>query len=73
MLRGVAHLLLPGVNYNTIIGLLGDHLCKLLLEGSADLTLEENKLLFDIVLIILMKVVVLFDITKSPHKKESFT
>ena len=26
MLRGVADLLFPGVNYNNIIGLLGDHL-----------------------------------------------
>ena len=49
MLRNITGLTFPGVNYNTVIGLLGDHLCKILLEGSADLTLEENKLLFEIV------------------------
>ena len=68
MLRNITVLLFPGINFNTVIGLLGDHLCKILLEGSADLTLEENKLLFAIVLTTLMKVVILFDTTMSPHK-----
>ena len=66
MLRSVAGLLFPRVNtINTIIGLLGDHQCKLL-EGSAELTLEENKLLFDMVFNYIDETVV--DITKSPHK-----
>ena len=29
-LRNITGLLVPGVNYNTVIGLLGDHLCKIL-------------------------------------------
>ena len=32
-----------------ILEFLGDYSCKVLLKGSADLNLDENKLLFDIV------------------------
>ena len=49
MFQRISNLLCPGVHYNTIIELLGDYLCKTLLEGSTDLNLEENKFLFDIV------------------------
>ena len=49
MLRSISDLMFPGVNYNTVIELLGDYFCKVLLEGSIDLNLDENKLLFDIV------------------------
>ena len=40
---------MSGCSYNTVIGLLGDYFCKILLEGSTDLNLEEKMLLFDIV------------------------
>ena len=49
MLRPISDLMFPGVDYNTIIDLLGDYFCKVLLEGSVDLNLDETKLLFDIV------------------------
>ena len=49
MLRSISDLMFPGVDYNTIIELFGDYLCRVLLEGSVNLNLDENKLLFDIV------------------------
>ena len=49
MLRSISDLMFPGVDHNTIIELLGDYFCKVLLEGSVNLNLDENKLLFDIV------------------------
>ena len=49
MLRSISDLMFPGVDYNTIIELLGDNFCKVLLEGSVDLNLDDNKLLFNIV------------------------
>ena len=39
--------LFPDVNYNTIIVLMPDHLCTILLEGSADASYEENTSIFD--------------------------
>ena len=48
MLRSISDSMFPGVDYNAIIELLGDYFCKVLLEGSIDLNLDENKLLFDI-------------------------
>ena len=49
MLQSITDLMCPGVHYNTVMGLLGDYFCKILLEGSTDLSLEDNMLLFDIV------------------------
>ena len=49
MLQNITDLMCPGVHYNTVMGLLGDYFCKILLEGSPDLNLEDNMLLFDIV------------------------
>ena len=49
MLRSISDLMFPGVDYNTIIELLGDRFCKVLLEGTVDLNLDANKLLFNIV------------------------
>ena len=69
MPQSIANLMFPGVDYNTIIELLGEYICKVLLEGSADLTLEINKILG---LRILRKVVVLIETTNSPHKTNLF-
>ena len=49
MLQSITDLMCPGVHYNTVIGLLEDYFCKILLEMSTDLNLEDNMLLFDIV------------------------
>ena len=49
MLQSITNFMCPGVHYNTVIVLLEDYFCKILLEGSTDLTLEDNMLLFDIV------------------------
>ena len=49
MLQTITDLMCPDVHYITVIGLLGDYFCKILLEGSTDSNLEDNMLLFDIV------------------------
>ena len=49
MLRSISDLMLLGVDYNKITELLGEYFCKVLLEGSVNLNLDEIKLLFDIV------------------------
>ena len=48
MLQSISDLMVPGVDYTTFIEPLGDYFCKVLSEGSVDLNLDENKLLFDI-------------------------
>ena len=39
----------PGTNYNTVIAIMPDYLCNILLQGSEDLSLNENKKVFDCV------------------------
>ena len=43
MLKEISKIIFPGTSYITIIALMSDHLCNILLHGSEDLRLEENK------------------------------
>ena len=36
-------IIFPGTNYNTVIAMMPDYLCNILLQGSVDLSLDENK------------------------------
>ena len=49
MLTRISDLCFPGLNYNMVITTMPDHLCNILLEGSTDLSLSENRTLFDLV------------------------
>ena len=55
------------VDYTTVIELLRDNLCKVLLESSVGLNLDENKLLFDTVFKYIDEVGRLAIKTKLPH------
>ena len=47
MLKEISKIIFPGTSYITVIALMSDHLCNILLHGSEDLSLEENKKAFD--------------------------
>ena len=49
MLKEISKIIFPGTSYITVIALMSDHLCNILLHGSEDLSLEENKKVFDYV------------------------
>ena len=50
MLTEISTIIFPGTNYNTVIALMSDYLCNILLQGSEDLSVEDNKLkVFDCV------------------------
>ena len=49
MLKKISKIIFPGTSYITTIALMSDHLCNILLHGSEDLNLEENKKVFDYV------------------------
>ena len=43
MLSVISISIFPGINYSTVITLMPDYLCNILLQGSEDLSLEGNK------------------------------
>ena len=43
MLSEISTIIFPGTNYNTVIAIIPDYLCNILLQGSEDLSLNENK------------------------------
>ena len=47
MLSETSEAIFPETNYTTIITLMPDYLCNVLLKGSDDLSLEDNKNVFD--------------------------
>ena len=49
MLKEISKMIFPGTSYITVIALMSDHLCNIILHGSEDLSLEENKKVFDYV------------------------
>ena len=49
MLSEISTIIFPGTNYNTVIAIMPDYLCNILLQGSEDLSLNENKKVFDCV------------------------
>ena len=51
MLAEIATIISPGTNYNSVIAIMPDYLCNILLQGSEDLSLDENKKVFDCVFI----------------------
>ena len=44
----ISDMCFPGLNYNMVVTM-PDHLCNILLEGSSDLCLSENRNLFELV------------------------
>ena len=46
MLKEISKIIFPGTSYITVIALMSDHLCNIILHGSEDLSLEENKKVF---------------------------
>ena len=55
MLTGISDLCFPGLNYNMVVTIMPDHLYNILLEGSSDLSLIENRNLFKLVFDPLLK------------------
>ena len=49
MLTRISDLCFPGLNYNMVVTIMPEHLCKILSEGSSDLSLSENRNLFELV------------------------
>ena len=47
MLSKISEVIFPGTNYNTNMALMPDYLCNILLKGSDDLSLEDNKKFMD--------------------------
>ena len=43
MLSEISTIIFPGTNYNTVIAIMPDYLCNILLQGSENLSLDENK------------------------------
>ena len=43
MLKEISTIIFSGTSYITVMALMSDHLCNILLHGSEDLSLEENK------------------------------
>ena len=43
MLTRIADLCFPGLNYNMAVTIMPDPLCNILLEGSSDLSVGENR------------------------------
>ena len=43
MLSEISTIIFPGSNYNTVIAIIPDYLCNIFLQGSDDLSLDENK------------------------------
>ena len=43
MLFEISTIIFPGTDYNTVIAIMPDYLCNILLQGSEDLSLDENK------------------------------
>ena len=49
MLTRISDLCFPGLNYDMVVIIMPDQLCNILLEGSSDLSLSENRNLFKLV------------------------
>ena len=49
MLSEISEIVVPGTNYNIITTLMSDYFCSVLLKGSEDLSLDDNKKVFDYV------------------------
>ena len=49
MLTRISDLCFPGFNCNMVITIMPDHLCNILLEGSSDLSLSENRTVFKLI------------------------
>ena len=49
MLTRISDLCFPGLHYNMVVTIMPDHLCNILLEVSSDLSLSENRNLFELV------------------------
>ena len=47
MLSEISTIIFLGSNYNTVIAIMPDFLCNILLQGSEDLSLDESKKVFD--------------------------
>ena len=43
MLSEISTIIFPGTNYNTVIAIMPGYLCNILLQGSEELSLDENK------------------------------
>ena len=43
MLSEISKIVFPGINQNTIVNLMADYLCSVLLRGSETLSLDTNK------------------------------
>ena len=43
MLSEISTVIIPGTNYNTVIEIMPDYPCNILLQGSGDLSLDKNK------------------------------
>ena len=46
MLSEISEIVFPGINHNTIVNLMPDYLCGVLLQGSETLSLDTNKEIF---------------------------
>ena len=49
ILSEISTIIFPGTNYNTVIAIMPDYLCNVLLQGLEDLSMDENKTVFDCV------------------------
>ena len=49
MLTPISDLCFAGLNYKMVVTIIPDHFCNILLEGSSDLSLAENRNLFELV------------------------
>ena len=49
MLTHISDLCFPGLNYNMLVIIMPDYFCNIVLEGSSDLSLSENRNLFELV------------------------
>ena len=49
MLTHISDLSFPGLNYNMVFIIMPDHICNILLEQPSDLSLSENRNLFELV------------------------
>ena len=49
MLTRISDLYFPGSYYIMVVTIMPDHLCNILLEGSSDLSLSDNRNLFELV------------------------
>ena len=49
MLSEISTIIFPGTNYNTVIAIMPDYLYNILKQGSDDISLDENKTVFDCV------------------------